>query len=132
MNTELISKVLKRIEKDHKHFYMEWFRNRLTKKDLKNYNNSIKLDCGTVCCFAGEIVIEALGPGALFKLPWGSIPEVAATIAGLTADDQQNLFYTRSDSAYGGCIRHVPGTKAYAKYVTGCIREYLAKKGYTV
>jgi len=129
MNTELISKVLKRIEKDHKHFYMGWFRKRLTKKELNNYNT---LDCGTVCCFAGEIVIEALGPGALFKLPEGSIPDVAATIAGLTEDDQRNLFYTRSDSAYGGRIRHVPGTKAYAKYVTGCIRKYLAKKGYTV
>lgn len=124
MNNELISRTLKRIETGHKHFNMEWFHGRITKKTQKVYKH---LDCGTVCCFAGELVLESLGATALKRAT--DVASIAGVVAGLTQEDQNALFYTGHISMFSPDIcQFEPGTRKYAKFVTGKIREYIKKK----
>lgn len=129
INVELLKKVLKRVSKDPKHFNMSWFKNKITKKNQKIYPS---LGCGTVCCFAGDIVLEMLGPGGLHKLPELSIPTLAQNLARLSDEDRAKLFYPFSNIYMPNILSLTPGTKKYAQFVVGRIKQYFKEQGYVL
>lgn len=132
MNVELLKRTLKRIEKDHKHFNMAWFFHKITARIKKTWDKNNggfnALSCGTVGCFAGHVIIEALGPTVLKNVSGlESTAHVAQGLLEISDVDREELFYP-SKSVYVGIHQHRPGTKAYAKFVVGCIRKYFKEK----
>lgn len=124
MDINLMKKVLKRVEKNHKNFNMDWFRLRLNKKQQVRFP---ALGCGTICCLAGDIIIEALGEKIFLKLDESAIPRVAQAVAGLSDEDKNALFYLGNHSIYEreGLFDKKPGTRDYARTVIKCVKSYV-------
>lgn len=121
---EILDKALARILTYPGKFTMDKFKYTITKfaKKLGLYED---MDCGTVCCFAGQIVIAAKGMKYFQSLDYVEVSEEAQEILGLDSNDRRALFYT--DSRYFEDIRinkHEPGTKAYAQAAVSAIKRY--------
>lgn len=132
INHKLLNKTLKRIESDYHHFDMNVFKRTIKTKLQMAFHYITKgkykepLECGTICCFAGEAVIAAKGYNGLKRTPYDKIANTASKLLGFTDTPLILLFYP-DDRAYPGISQLRKGTKAYARCVVKGIRTAVAE-----
>lgn len=123
---QILDKALNRILKYPGKFDMRSFKTQVNKYWKEVDPTYEALDCGTVCCFAGEIVIAKDGHKGFGATEYHNMGARASQILGLLhLGEQGSLFYPGSNIfEEAGLDDHLPGTPAYAKCAVKAIRKY--------
>lgn len=117
--------------KEYKHFDMGYWRVNVTKTLKKawakmSYKRA-KLDCGTVCCLAGNVCIVALGIKAFEVMTKDAIEPVAAGLLGMSTAETCEIF-APDGRFYDEAGRLQIGTLKYAKAVQAGVENFIAEK----
>lgn len=128
---QIVDKALKRILEHPGTFWMDKFKLKITKAIKKSWRDEYgdsdtdNLDCGTVCCFAGEVVIAAKGMKHFKKLEYHEVRSEAEEILGLDYSQARTLFYPGSTYYLdAGISKKSPGTPQYAKAAVKAVKNY--------
>lgn len=132
INKELLLKAAKMAEADYKHFDMQTWRVKVTQSlkdrwERTKYTRGKNLECGTVCCLAGNICSVALGAKAFALMNEDAISSTAAGLAGLDQVEASNLF-SPGGSFYESSRRLKPGTRPYGKAIANGVRAFVEQK----
>lgn len=122
---KILDKAIKRMLDYPEKFNMRWFRIKINDLFKRADDGDCKYNsCGTVCCFAGEVIIAAKGMKYFEGLNPGAVQFVAQNLLGLSDTGRQELFYTYKYYIDAGIHNHKEGTKAYAKAAVRAIKNY--------
>ena len=121
---------------DYKHFDMGFWRIKVTKRIKAQWakvypsrkdSSRKNLDCGTVCCLAGNVCAAKLGVKAFNVMYSDAIAETAAALVGLTDTEVEEIF-TPEGACYDDVPKNKKGTRAYAKAIQAGVEKFIMKK----